>query len=71
MPKKRNIELEGKNSSPRTPEEWEGWRAHLIREGRLRPGKGPLTLEEWKKLPKLDVDPETAAWIIRDLIENR
>lgn len=63
MPKKRNLE--------RTTEEREEWRAHLIREGRLRPGKGPLTVEEWKKLPKLDVDAETAAWIIRDLIENR
>jgi hypothetical protein len=69
MSRKGNIER--KSSSPRTSEEWEEWRAHLIREGRLRPGKGPLTLEEWKKLPKLDVDPETAAWIIRDLVENR
>lgn len=45
--------------------------ARGIREGRIRPPKAPFNLEEWQKLPKPDIDPETAAWIIRDLIENR
>lgn len=60
-----------KDSFPRTPEEWEERRAHLIREGRLRPARRAFDWEEWQKLPKPDIDPETAAWIIRDLIENR
>lgn len=60
-----------KPSPPRTAEDWEAWRAHLIREGRLRPAKAPFDMEAWRKLPKPDIDPETAAWIIRDLIENR
>jgi len=45
--------------------------ARGIREGRIRPAKAPFNMEEWEKLPKPDIDPETAAWIIRDLIENR
>jgi hypothetical protein len=45
--------------------------ARGVREGWIRPPRAPFNLEEWEKLPKPDIDPETAAWIIRDLIENR
>ena len=45
--------------------------ARGIREGWIRPPRAPFNFEEWNKLPNPDIDPETAAWIIRDLIENR
>lgn len=60
-----------KKSSPsRTPQEREDWRARLIQEGRLRPGK-PMDWDEWDRLPKFDISPEVAAHIIKDLIDNR
>ena len=45
--------------------------ARGIREGWIRPPKKELSLEELQRLPCLDIDPDTAAWIVRDLIENR
>jgi hypothetical protein len=72
MSKKKNKNEESrKDTPPRTPEEWEELRARQIREGRLRPAKAPFNLEEWRKLPKPDFDPEVAAWILKDLIEGR
>ncbi len=45
--------------------------ARGIREGWIRPAKAPFSWEEWDKLPKPDMDPDVAAMIVRDLIENR
>ena len=45
--------------------------ARGIREGWIRPARAPFNWEEWEKLPKPDIDPQVAASIVRDLIENR
>jgi len=45
--------------------------ARGIREGWIRAPIHELTLEELQNLPRLDIDPEVAAAIVRDLIENR
>ncbi|HWM95130.1 MAG TPA: hypothetical protein VN493_30520 [Thermoanaerobaculia bacterium] len=66
MPKKKN--KEEKDPPVETLEERV---ARGIREGWIRPAKAQFNWEEWERLPKPDIDPETAAWIIRDLIENR
>ena len=66
MAKKRK-----KEEQERRKETLEERVARGVREGWIRPPKAPFNLEEWNKLPNPDIDPETAAWIIRDLIENR
>jgi len=45
--------------------------ARGIREGWIRPAKAPFNWDEWEKMPRPDIDPEVAALIVRDLIENR
>ncbi|MFL6199791.1 MAG: hypothetical protein ACJ76J_11475 [Thermoanaerobaculia bacterium] len=45
--------------------------ARGIREGRFRAPIHELTLEELQNLPRMNIDPEVAAEILRDLIENR
>jgi ribosomal protein S25 len=45
--------------------------AQRIREGRFRAPIRELTLEELQNLPRMNIDPEVAAEILRDLIENR
>ena len=45
--------------------------ARGIREGWIRPARAPFNWEEWDKMPKPEMDPEVAAMIVRDLIENR
>ena len=45
--------------------------ARGIREGRFRAPIRELTLEELQNLPRMNIDPEVAAEILRDLIENR
>lgn len=64
MAKKRNTEA--------TPvETLEERVARGIREGWIRAPIAELSLEELQRLPRLDIDPEVAAAIVRDLIENR
>ena len=45
--------------------------ARGIREGWIRAPVRELTLEELQNLPRPDINPEVAAEILRDLIENR
>lgn len=45
--------------------------ARGIREGWIRAPIRELTLEELQNLPRLDISPEVAAEILRDLIDNR
>lgn len=45
--------------------------ARGIREGRYRAPVRELTLQELQNLPRMNIDPEVAAEILRDLIQNR
>ncbi|HEX5716247.1 MAG TPA: hypothetical protein VF179_08815 [Thermoanaerobaculia bacterium] len=45
--------------------------ARKIREGKYRAPIRELTLEELQNLPRPNINPEVAAEILRDLIENR
>jgi hypothetical protein len=67
MAKKRSVEDKGK-----PVETLEERVARGIREGRFRaPERENFDWEEWRKLPRPEIDPDVAESILKDLVGGR